>query len=235
MPMHTKQITTNNNKPISGSSFITKLSRSRLNPRKMRRRVELERSKYLADTLANRNVENTNRDWSKMDNRDKMIKEHLLKDRLEQEELERRRQRAQADKERSVQEQTERAKAAQLIEERRRATCDKKTRQKLREECEELRILEAQLRTAYVAKENAFQIGEKRTRELQEKVEWRILLFAAQGTVSVIAFKSTFRLRPRGSLRWRQSSDTRLPNKRRNRRRLSRGGRRNSGDAFRIK
>lgn len=138
----------------------------------MRRRVELERSAYIASTASSRNVENAARDFCRIDeiSRTKAIKEQLLKERLEQEELERRSQSRRVACERVAWEAGERAKDAQLIEERRQAVCDKKMRQRLREECEELRILEGQLRTAYVAKENAYQMGERRTRELQEKV-----------------------------------------------------------------
>lgn len=137
----------------------------------MRRRVELERARYVADTMSSRGVENATRDWCKMDNtsRDKVVKTRLLHERLEREELDRRLQRDELLRERGRQQEQERAEAAQLIEERRLASCDKKTRQRLREECQELRVLEAQLRTAYVAKENASQIGERRARELQEK------------------------------------------------------------------
>lgn len=120
----------------------------------MRRRVEIERSQYLSHTVSSRNLENTTRDWCKIDeiSREKNFKEKLLKERAEQQEVERKRQKEKQERERRVQEEQEREKADQLIERRRQATCDKKLRQKLREECEELRILEQQLRTAYVAK-----------------------------------------------------------------------------------
>lgn len=120
----------------------------------MRRRVEIERSQYLANTVSSRNLENTTRDWCKIDeiSREKNFNEKLLKERAEQQEVERKRQKEKQERERRVQEEQEREKADQLIERRRQATCDKKLRQKLREECEELRILEQQLRTAYVAK-----------------------------------------------------------------------------------
>lgn len=145
----------------------------------MRRRVELEKSAYIASTRSNRNVENQTRDFCRIDeiSRQKAIKEQLLKEQIEQEELDRRRLRANAERERQTQLEVEKAKAAQLIEDRRLAVCDKKTRQRLREECEELRLLEGQLRTAYVAKENAYQIGERRARELQEKVSNKTIKF----------------------------------------------------------
>lgn len=145
----------------------------------MRRRVELEKSAYIASTRSNRNVENQTRDFCRIDeiSRQKAIKEQLLKEQIEQEELARRQLRANAERERLAQEGVEKAKAAQLIEDRRKAVCDKKTRQRLREECEELRILEGQLRTAYIAKENAYQIGERRAKELQEKVSSTTIKF----------------------------------------------------------
>ena len=138
----------------------------------MQRRQELERASYLARMQSDRQVENATRDFCRIDqiSRDKAVKERLqLKAKLEADEKERR-EREEALRRRQALEEAERAKAAQLIEERRLASCDKKTRQRLREESEELRILEAQLRTAYVAKENAFQLAERRARQLQEQV-----------------------------------------------------------------
>lgn len=138
----------------------------------MRRRVELDRAQYLANTVSNRNCENTTKNWCKIEktSRDRTVKDRLLKEQLEEEELQRRRQAAEEEHARAIRERAEREKAADLMEQRRLAICDEKTRQKLREECEELRVLEAQLRTAYVAKENAYQMGERRARQLQEKV-----------------------------------------------------------------
>lgn len=120
----------------------------------MRRRVEMQQSQYLASTVSSRRAENATRDWCKMDelSRDKKF---LATEKLRREqEEERAKEKEQQERARRVQEEQEqeRAKADKLIEQRRRATCDKKLRQKLREEREELRILEQQLRTAYVAK-----------------------------------------------------------------------------------
>lgn len=138
----------------------------------MRRRVELNKSHFINTTTTNRNVEDKIRDWSKIDtiSREKQVKGRLLVEKLELQELERR-EREKETRARLIREQAaEKAKSDELIEQSRKSICDKKLRQKLREECEELRILEQQLRTAYVAKERAFQIGEKKTKQLQEKV-----------------------------------------------------------------
>lgn len=150
----------------------TKLARNPLILVTMKRRVELERAHYVTSTVANRNEENKTRDWCKLDeiSREKTLKLRLAKEKEEQAEMERRRRREDELRERRRQDETERMKAAQLIAERQQQKCDAKTRQRLREECEELRNLESQLRTAYIAKEQAFQRGERRTRELQEKV-----------------------------------------------------------------
>jgi hypothetical protein len=48
--------------------------------------------------------------------------------------------------------------------------CFSSYRQKLRESSVELRNLEAQLRTAYVSKELAAQLAEKKSARLEEKV-----------------------------------------------------------------
>lgn len=138
----------------------------------MRRRVELNKSHYLNSTTSSRNVEDNIRDWAKIDttSREKQVKGRLLVEKLQLEERERR-ERERTMREQLIREQNaERAKSAEMIEQDRKAVCDKKLRQKLREECEELRILEQQLRTAYVAKERACQIGEKKAKQLQEKV-----------------------------------------------------------------
>lgn len=120
----------------------------------MRRRVELERAQYLASTVARRNEEVQTRHWCKIDeiSRDKVSTERV-RQRLAAEERERERQDEQHQRQaRAQRDLAERARAAQLIEERRQEICDKKLRQRLREESEELRLLEQQLRTAYVAK-----------------------------------------------------------------------------------